>query len=610
MMKRPFKNMKIATKLLVSYLFACVLPLVVVSAVIYKVASDSLEDTSLEFASVFSSQIVTDMDDFIDEYDRLTKSVLVDNDILIHLSQDQELPISERVNQQLYMRKIMLRLITMKPEIKTICLLTDDKQLYQFGSEGDLVNHEVLMQQPWLAKIRESRENIGLTAVHDCPYYNRNQDGIVFTVGRKILNRDGAYMGMLLLDLDPSSLVKLSDGFLLARNQYNIKISITDSENGVLYDSDVASGRINWSEAMDGDTLLFQKNPEDYIILNSETKRGGLSINAVIPRSDLLFKINRVQYVTVLAVLVCILAVGMMSMILSKAITSPIRGLQKRMRQMEDGEYKILDSDGSNDEIGSLINSYNHMVTKIRTLIEEVYIGELKQRNAKLLALRTQINPHMLYNTLESIRMKALKSGADEVADMVKLLARMFRLALSEPSAIHKIRDEIEYAKAYIKLQNMRFRDMFSLEVEVEEAVLDSGVISMILQPVIENSIEHGFRGWGNPLHMKITGALDEKGAILLQIWDDGKGISAERVREVNRLIETGISSQPVQEVSLEEGHSSIGLKNIAERIKLRYGEPYYLKLRDDTETGTVVEIYLPQRTGEENDGISNTDCG
>lgn len=609
-MKSPLKNMKIATKLLVSYLFACVLLLVVVSAVIYKVSSDNLEDTSLEFASVFSSQIVADMDDFIEEYDRLTKSMLVDNDIIIHLSQNEELPVTERVNQQMDMRKIMLRLITMKPEIKTICLLMEDGKLYQFSSEGDLVNHEVLMQQPWLGEVRESREAITLTAVHDCAYYNRNQDGIVFTVGRKILNRDGAYMGMLLLDLDPSSLVRLSDGFLLARNQYNIKISITNSENGVLYDSDVASGRINWSEAMDEDILLYHKKPEDYIILNSETKKGGLSINAVIPRSDLLFKINRVQYVTVLAVFVCILAVGMMSMILSKAITSPIRRLQKRMEEVEDGEYKLLSSDGANDEIGSLIASYNHMVTKIKTLIEEVYLGEIKQRNAKLLALRTQINPHMLYNTLESIRMKALKSGADEVADMVKLLARMFRLALSDPSAVHKIRDEIEYAQAYIKLQNMRFRNMFSLEVEVEEVVLDSGVISMILQPVIENSIEHGFRGWGNPLHMKITGVLDEKGNILLQICDDGKGIPADRVREVNRLLETGISSQRTQEVRLEEGHSSIGLKNIAERIKLRYGEPYYLKLRDDMETGTVVEIYIPQRTEEENDGISNTDRG
>ena len=171
---------------------------------------------------------------------------------------------------------------------------------------------------------------------------------------------------------------------------------------------------------------------------------------AVIPRSDLLFKISRIEYVTILCVFVCVAAVMVISLLMSRTITSPIRRLQKRMRQMEEGEYKILEKGTTNDEIGSLIASYNHMVTKIKNLIEEVYVGEIKQKNAKLLALQTQINPHMLYNTLESIRMKALRSGADEVAEMVKLLAKMFRAALSEQTQSHKIRDEIEYAQAYI----------------------------------------------------------------------------------------------------------------------------------------------------------------
>lgn len=400
---------------------------------------------------------------------------------------------------------------------------------------------------------------------------------------------------MLLIDLDPSGLITLSDGFLLARNQYNIKISITDAQNGVLYDSDVASGRISWSEAMEEDVLLFQKNAQDYIILNSETKRAGLNVYAVIPRSDLLFKISRIEYVTILCVFVCVAAVMVISLLMSRTITSPIRRLQKRMRQMEEGEYKILEKGTTNDEIGSLIASYNHMVTKIKNLIEEVYVGEIKQKNAKLLALQTQINPHMLYNTLESIRMKALRSGADEVAEMVKLLAKMFRAALSEQTQSHKIRDEIEYAQAYIRLQNLRFRDMFFLQVEVEEQVQDSRVISMILQPVIENSIEHGFKGRRVPLHIVLTGRLKENGTIMLQICDDGKGISSEKTKEVNRRLEENVCRQPELVEEQEEGRTSIGLRNIAERIKLQYGDAYYLRLFA-REEGAGVEICIPWR--------------
>ena len=166
-MKNPLKNMKIASKLMVSYLFACVIPLLVTSMIIYRVSANNLEDASLEFASIFSSQIVSDMDEFIEEYDRITKSVLVDNDIIMHLSNDENATVIDKMNEQLYMRKIMMRLMTLQPEIKTICLLTDDRQLYQFGSEGDLVDHEVLLEQQWLSQIRNSKENLTLTAVHD-----------------------------------------------------------------------------------------------------------------------------------------------------------------------------------------------------------------------------------------------------------------------------------------------------------------------------------------------------------------------------------------------------------------------------------------------------------
>lgn len=601
--RNPFKHMKIASKLMVSYLLACVIPLLVTSMIIYKVSAQNLEESSLEFASVFSSQIVAGMDEFIEEYDRVTKSVLVDNDIIEHLSDEKDATIVEKMNQQLYLRKIMMRIMTLKPEIKTISLMVNDGQLYQFGSEGDTINYEVLMQQPWLKDLQEWKETLGLTAVHDCSYYDRNQDGIVFTVGRKILNRDGAYMGMLLIDLDPAGLVTLSDGFLLARNQYNIKISITNSEHGVLYDSDVASGRINWSEAMAQDILLYQKNANDYIVLNSKTKKAGLNVHAVIPRSDLLFKISRIEYVTVISEIVCVAAVIVISILFSRTITSPIRRLQSRMRQMEAGEYRIMEEERSQDEIGSLITSYNHMVLKIKNLIEEVYLGEIEQRNAKFLALQTQINPHMLYNTLESIRMKALRCGADEVAEMVKLLARMFRVALSEQSDSHKIRDEIEYAEAYMRLQNLRFRDMFSLEIKVPDEVQEAGVISMVLQPVIENSIEHGFRGRGEPLHMILTGRKTGEGMILLDILDDGKGIGQEEAEKINLCLKEATITRLSLKNGQEEEKRSIGLKNIAERLRLQYGSFSYIKLFVRESGGTGVEICIPDREREE--GIS-----
>lgn len=404
---------------------------------------------------------------------------------------------------------------------------------------------------------------------------------------------------MILIDLDPAGLINLSEGFLLARNQYNIKICIMTDENGVLYDSDVAGGQISWSDAMKGDTLLYQKNEKDYIVLGSSTKKAGLTVYAVIPRSELLFEINRIAHVTALSVIGCVLVVIGISVLLSRTITRPIRRLQNRMQEMEKGEYNVLDGGETGDEIGGLILSYNHMVIRIKTLIEKVYLGEIKQKNAQYLALQTQINPHMLYNTLESIRMKALRCGAEEVEEMVKLLARMFRTALSRQGGGHTIRDETEYARDYIRLQNLRFRDMFSLQIDMEDTLWEVPVIPLIFQPVIENSIEHGFRGRNHPLHIMLQGKLTEDGDILFYIFDDGKGIPPERLRLVNGRLKENMAVSAADEAETEE--TSIGLKNIAERIRLQYGEAYYLKLIEGKEGGAGVEIRLPYREAEKN---------
>ena len=601
MKNKFFRDMKIGNKLMLSYLLACIIPLLAVSAIIYKVSAENLEEASLEFASVFSSQIVTNIDDFIEEYDRVTKSVLVDNDLIYSLEDSLNKTVSEQVSQQLDMRKIMMRLMTLKPEIKSIILLTEEGRLYQFSSDGAYADAKILKEQKWLDQIRLAKDKLTITAVHDRPYYDRNQDGIVLTVGRQILNYGGAYVGVLLIDLEPSSLIELSDGFLLARNNYNIKISITDADNGILYDSDVASGRLTWEEAREAENpLLYEKKEKDFLVLTNETKRAGLKVNAVIPRSDLLFKINKIGYVTAAAVLICMLVVIAVSLLFSRTITRPIRKLQKHMGQVEEGQYKVIPEKESCDEIGDLVISYNHMVMKIKTLIEDVYMAEIKEKNAKYLALQTQINPHMLYNTLESIRMKALVNGEDEIADMIKILAKMFRMALSNQTDSHRIQDELDYAENYLKLQNMRFKNLFSLEVEVEPRIRQALIISLVLQPVIENCIEHGLRGQGIPLRIMVHGQAMENGDIMLIVRDDGRGMSQERIDAVNNRLSRAESDKLTFDHKQDEGKTSIGLKNIAERIKLHYGERYYLKVIDSGDEGTTIAVCIPGQWRQE----------
>lgn len=592
-MLNPIKNMKFHTKLLLSYILACIIPLLIASYTIYDFSVKNLEDSSMEFASIFNSQIVTNIENFIDRYDKTTKSMLVDNDVITRINNEENATMSDLIGNRMVVEKLMMRLETLNPDTKAIMLLNTKNKMYQ---NNDTINIVELQQQEWFKEILQNKDVMFITAIHDKSYYNNLKDGAVITIGRVILNSYGEYSGILLIDIDPSSLVELNDNFLIARNNYNIKITVTDHNNGIIYDSDAASGRISWNDVVNNEnTDLSNKNSNNYLLMQDKTYRGNLTVTAVIPRSSLLFKIGRVKYITLLAVLVCIIIIIATSVLFSYTITRPIKNLNKRMRQAENGQYLTTIQNNFNDEIGSLMTSYNNMILKIKSLIEDVYIAQIKHKNAKLLALQMQINPHMLYNTLDSIRMKALVKGDDEIALMIKILARMFKLTLQGGHKHNLIDNELEYAQNYIKLQNIRFNDIFSLEIQMDENIKSSHIIVMVLQPIIENCIVHGFQDYNTRLNIVIKGEIIDENDIIILISDDGIGMPWKKAEEINKLLIEAETNKLKLDSMDEVSEDGIGLRNIAERIKLRYGDKYYLKLVTGSNPGTVVEIKIPK---------------
>lgn len=587
-----FHNRKIRTQMMIGYLLACVIPLLAASNAIYQVAAGNLEESAYELASVFNSQMVKNLDDFIEDYDQLTKLTVVDADVLYGFVGDS---VVERMHHQLEIRKILSRLMVLKPEISSILYLDKDGIPYFLGNDWWDIDRQKLLEQPWLKRIQEGNDVLSVSAVHDRAYLNVEDGGLVITVARKLFTYGGTYGGLLLIDMEPSDLIELSDVFLLTRNNYNIKVSVTDAYGEILYDSDVSSGRNTWEEARGFyDTVLQDKDRRDYLVMTSRTRRGGLSVNTVILRSGLLFKINRISYVTAGITILCVTIAILFSAFFSRTITRPIGEVQKHMKKAENGEYEILTQKLSNNEIDGLISSFNHMVVRIKELIEDVYLAEIHEKDAKYLALRTQINPHMLYNTLESIRMKALISGADEVADMIKILAKMFRTALEEERDSHTVRDEVEYVENYLRLQNLRFPNMVSLRVEMEDGVEERPMISLVLQPIIENSISHGFRGRGVLLHITILGKWDGEGNVILKVLDDGRGMSEERNEEINQALGQIGQAIPRGESVESQRSTSIGLSNIAERLRIHYGSGYGLSIRGTEGKGTEVELRIP----------------
>ena len=229
----------------------------------------------------------------------------------------------------------------------------------------------------------------------------------------------------------------------------------------------------------------------------------------------------------------------------------------------------------------------------ISTQLEVSRAEQLREmaNKAELRALQSKINPHFLFNTLESIRIKAILNGDDDVADMVKILAKMFRNVLDSDKKNYTVNDELDNIRSYICLQNIRFDNVITLHEDVDQKLCQARIMPILFQPVIENSFKYGSRESGIPIKISISGRLVDEHIMVFTIQDDGAGMSGERLEEVRHSLEA--LSETSQSEETQNSHR-IGLRNIAERIRLRYGNEGKLSILSSDEYGTVVEIRIP----------------
>lgn len=588
-------NMKLQKKMMLSYLLICMIPLLAAILIIYRQSADSLERSAEEFAALYTSQIDSSVLNFVHEYDRITKSVLIDNDILSRLGAEDGVPISELIDNKNSINRLLMRVAVLKPEITGITLISNSNHVYSYTNRSNMVKEDMLLQQQWHKRVPNEEDAVFITGLHDQSYYEKQGEGALLTVGRVLYKPDGSRAGILLIDLDSSELLKLNEKFIVARDSYDMRVIITTNAGELVYHSDMVSGKTTWKELLARNQAPASEKQKDLIVLTSSTDASKLTVRTEIPRDKLLQKIDSIAYAALLVFAISFIVIVIVSIAFSSNITKPIQHLRKSMKMAESGQYAPIDKAAANGEIGQLVFSYNKMITTIKSLIEEVFVSEIKQRQAKFLALQHQINPHMLYNTLESIRMKALLKDQEEIADMIKILARMLRLSLGKEGNLHLIQHEADYTINYLQLQNLRFKHLFRLHIRLQDEVLQSRVIPLVFQPIVENSIQHGFQDYSRPVNIVIDGEITPDDDIRIRIADDAGGMEADKAAKLNEQLLEADSDKLKVGMDAEDSVKSIGLKNIAERIKLQYGDRYYLAVHSVQGKGTTIEILIPK---------------
>ena len=266
----------------------------------------------------------------------------------------------------------------------------------------------------------------------------------------------------------------------------------------------------------------------------------------------------------------CVLVVGfIMARIISRTISQPLKQLENTIAQVGEGERHITE-EFDYSEVGRIGQKFKEMVNTNLELSEHLMAVKLNEREAELLLLQSQINPHFLYNTLDSLYFVAIMHGDDQMAEMVEALSDNFKLALNNGNKYIKVADSVKWMQGYMKLQNMRYNNRFELFVDISREILQRETITFIFQPFIENAMYHGLEPKIGKGKISLRG-WQEQNNMIFTIEDDGVGID-----DMSRL---------------ENGY---GVRNVIERIKLNYGEKYGVIFESSPGKGTKVTIVVP----------------
>ncbi len=353
-----------------------------------------------------------------------------------------------------------------------------------------------------------------------------------------------------------------------------------------------AISELTKSRIREKDKILY--NNHEYWLKSVSIEKVGWNIICLIPHDILIRDMLPIRNLGILIAGVSILILCALGVILIGSIFSPISNLIREVDKLGQNDTKYRLKRQSNNEIGKLARNINRMLERIeiitqRTLRDrdKILQAELAKTKAELSTLQSQINPHFLYNTLECMRSIALEHGIPEIVKISTAMARIFRYSIKGNNIV-TIRDEMECVKNYFDIIAIRYDGRFKLGISIDEGLMKENIIKMVLQPIVENAVYHGLENRKQKGVVEVRGYKDEAGRIIIRIKDNGKGMEESDVRRFNDLMKKKSGPNPM------EDRRSIGLLNIARRLRLMFGESSIICITSSQNVGTTVEICLP----------------
>ncbi|WP_417898710.1 sensor histidine kinase [Bacillus haimaensis] len=585
--RRRLLSLPYRMKLFLVFSLLILLTAAILGSITYYQFAKSSQRKAEEYSIQLADQINRNLDRYIKEMRIISLSPLYDQEVLNILKNHQETnlttsfpPASERVKIWRYISS----LIHMRNEIRGIHIMANDGNIFS-NLDSNTIRLKVFEQNnDWVQQITQADGQWVILPLHH-PNYYLDTEVVVFSVARLIREPSTQIpLGMIKIDLKQQLIEEI-----VSNANSQSQIFIVNDKNEFIYPN-------QGDQLISPEVLTAVQNREvnnntnivlngiEYLMVFNKSENTGLSIIMLTPKSEILSEVNDLRKVSLFVVLAGILIASILGFILSKPLVGSIHRLKEAMVDVEKGNFSQRVSIDSEDEIGELGKGFNVMMSEIDRLVSEVYKTSLREKDAELRALQSQMNPHFLYNTLESINMLAITKGNLEVSDMVSSLGKLLRYTIENNSKIVFLKEEVSFIRSYITIQKVRMGDKLQYTEDIPYDLLDTTVPKLMLQPIIENSIVHGLGSRGVTVTIQAT-LKEEKVEIVIS--DNGKGVDTNRLKELKQSLKT-------HESLTSAGHNGIALTNVHERIQLLYGNKYGLEIQSEQNKGFSVIVTLP----------------
>ncbi len=580
---RLFIDSSIRTKLICYFVFVILLTAVLIASLGGMMYRKEMINDQNSNTRQMVCQISDNVDFHIEEMEHVIDSLGDDPRILAYLSQKAHQNAKSLENSAY---EAVLSASNIHQEIAGI-MVVSPYDIY-VSNVMNRISSEPLVQENWYT---QAVQNPGRVQLFSKPIgrniYNIFQysaDDVV-SISKAVINeRTGECMGIILIDMK----LDIIKNIIESNHPSNMGfIYIIDSKNEIVYspvNTTVNRIKNEWFDTISMGMQTKNIEGKNELLFHDKSTYTQWKTVGVFPLDESEKVVTLISYASYGTALLIMVFAIILAVLFARTIANPITSLRLLMKSAEAGNFDVRFHQKYNDEIGQLGKSYNTMIDKIAELINMVQMQEKSKRKAEIQILEAQINPHFLYNTLDTIQWMAQEHDAEGVVNLVDSLTNMLRIGLSKGNEIITVRMEIKHVESYLIIQKTRYEDKLNYAIQVEEQLMSCRMVKLILQPLVENAIYHGIKEKRGEGQIQIFGRIDN-GKIHFQVIDNGIGMTPEKLEQINRLL---------KENSLQPNEVGYGIFNVNAKIKLNFGDDYGISFKSIYGEGTTVDVWHP----------------